>query len=143
MFRSKTAEHYIMVYCDYSDAEIINSEIALEAPHTLGRLVDHAGELPQGSGFCHDVLVGRIDRMRTIHKDYDKSYQLMRLLTKKQAWCCIAWGYLLDRKPEGAEKPLKSVKLIAEHLGINYDCFKKTRKNGIDRINAELGFLIA
>jgi len=149
----KRAEHYIRIYCDYFDAEQRNREIALESPNILGTLVDHAGELPSGSGYFHDVLSPRIDRMRKIHKDYKKSDKLLRLLTKKQAWCCITWGHLVDRRPKDSKKVLKSVRDVSEYMdsclkelnrpGIDYDCFRKQRQRGIDRINAELGYLIA
>lgn len=142
----KRAEHFIKIYCDYSDAEQRNREIALESPNILGTLVDHAGELPSGSGFFHDVLTPRIDRMRKIHPDYRTAVSLLRLLSKKQAWCCITWGYLINRRPPSDKEKqpiLKNTKLIAEYLEVNYDCYKRTKQRGIDRINAELGVFIA
>ena len=143
----KNAEHYIRIYCDYSDAEIRNREIALESPNILGTLVDHAGELPSGSGFFHDVLSPRIDRMRKIHPDYRYSVVLLQSLSKKQAWCCITWGYLVNRRPPSEkgekQKILRTIKDISEYLEVSYDCYKKTRQRGIDRINAQLGVLIA
>lgn len=147
MFKKKRAEHYIRIYCDYFDADQRNREIALESPNILGTLVDHLGELPSGSGYFHDVLTPRIDKMRKIHPDYEDSQKLLRLLTKKQAWCVLSWGSLVKRRPE--KKVLKTVKDVAEYLdsiiegGVNYDCYKRTRRAGIDRINAELGILIA
>lgn len=141
--KKKDAEHYIKIYCNYSDAEIRNSEIALESPTTFGKLIDHAGEMPNGSGFFHDVLVPKIDRMRTIHPDYPKAFELMRLLNKFQVYCCVSWGYFLDRRPPEAEKTLKTAKDIAEYLKCDYDDYKTILQSGIDRINAELSFLEA
>lgn len=152
--RKKTAEHYILIYCNYSDAEQINREIALMSPNILGTLVDHAGELPSGSGYFHDVLSPKIDRMKKIHKDYKAAERAIKSLPVKQAWCCITWGVLLNRKPGEEKKVLRTVRQIAEFLNenkkalevekeITYDCYKKSRQRGIDRINAELGVFVA
>lgn len=147
--KKKTAEHYIKVYCAYSDAEIRNREIALESPTIFEKLIDHAGEMPSSSGFMPDTLVNRIDRMRKIHPDYPASMSLLRALSKKQAWCCISWGYLVNRRPPESKKILKTVKDVAAYLdeivegGVSYDCYKKTRQRGIDKINAELGIFVA
>lgn len=67
---------------------------------------------------------------------------------------CLSWGYLINRRPPFAEKVLRTVKDVAEYLDarqqernanerITYDCYRKIRKDGIDRINAELGILVA
>lgn len=139
----KDAEHYIKIFCNYADAEIRNYEIALEAPHTLGKLVDHAGEMPSSSGFLHDVLVGRIDKMRTIHPDFPMSVSLLRRLKEKECYCVLAFGYLIMRRPPESKKIMKTVKDVAEYIEYEYESFKKARQRGIDRMNAQLGVIIA
>lgn len=156
--KKKDAEHYIKIYCAYYDAQVRNREIALESITILGKMFDHAGEMPSSSGYMHDTLVGRIDKMRRIHPDYNQAARLLEVLNKKQTECCLSWGFLINRRPPQAEKVLRTVKDVAEYLDarqqeknaqfdtgerITYDCYKRTRKAGIDRINAELGILVA
>ena len=156
--KKKDAEHYIKIYCAYYDATVRNREIALESITILGKMFDHAGEMPSSSGYYHDTLVGRIDKMRKIHPDYNQAAKLLELLNQKQMDCCLTWGFLINRRPPKAKKVLRTVKDIAEYLNarqqeenerlgieerITYDCYKKTRKAGLDLINAELGLLVA
>lgn len=139
----KDAEYFVGVYCDFLSIAEINNEIAQMAPHMLGRLVDHRGEIPQGSGFFHDVLSFRIDKMRSLHTDFRNAQVLLRQLTDDQYRVVFYWQYLIHTQPEKADRRLNTGKDVAQYLGVNYDWFKKTRQRGLDRINAELGCLIA
>lgn len=139
----KDAEYYVKVYCDYLHVEGINDEIAQMAPHMLGRLVDHAGEIPQGSGYFHDVLSIRVDKMRQLHADFATSKALMATLTDDQYRAVFCWQYLIETHPKKSETRLNTGKDVARYLGTDYEWFKKLRQRGLDRINAELGCLVA
>jgi len=139
----KDAEYYVRVFCDYAQAVTLNHELALQAPHILGILVDHAGELPVSGGYLHDVMSGRIDRMRKIHRHFSRSITLLRLLNEKQQSCVFKWEWYINKRPENALATLRTGKDVAEYLGVEYECFKKNRQRGLDRINAELGLFIA
>ena len=139
----KDAEYYVKVYCDYLHVAGINDEIAQMAPHMLGRLVDHLGEIPPGSGFFHDVLSIRVDRMRRLHRDFNRAKQLLIRLPDQQYKAVLMWSYLIGTQPATSEKRLTTGKDIAAHLGVVYDSFRKNRQRGLDAINAELGFILA
>lgn len=147
----KTADHYVKIYCDCLLADHLNSEIAWEGPHTLGTLMDHLGEMPCGSGFFHDVLSERVDKMRSLHPDFSRSVELMELVTIDQYQAMFAWEAAMNKKPEHCNRYLRTGKDVVAYLiryckcfeGRNYDWFQKTRRRGLDRINAELEVLIA
>lgn len=137
----KDAEFYVKIYCDYGQAAIRNYEIALEAPNILTRLIEHEGELPQGSGYFHDTLIGRIDKMKRIHEKFSNAMSLLRLITEKQRWCAIAWEchmHRLHEMADGTERTLNSGREVAEYLNVDYECFRKQRQRGLDRINQRL-----
>lgn len=139
----KDAEYFVGIYCDYLAISEINNEIAQMAPHMLGRLVDHAGEIPHGSGFYHDVLSIRVDKMRRVHEDFDTAKALLRRLTDEQYKAVFYWQYFIETHPEKSETRLNTGKDVARYLCVDYECFKKARQRGLDRINAELGCLVA
>lgn len=140
---NKTAEYYVGIFCDFLSINEINNEIAQMAPHVLGRLVDHLGEIPPGSGFFHDVLSVRIDKMRRVHADFNKAQELLALLTDEQYKAVFYWQYLINTQPEKSTKRLLTGKDVALFLRVDYETFKKQRQRGLDKMNAELGCLIA
>lgn len=141
----KQAEYYVKIYCDYEHIDKLNEEIAKEAPHTLGKLVDHAGEMPSRSGYCHDVLSGRIDRLLHVHKLFSRAKQLVESLNHDQRYCVVEWERNLGKLVKEGDnlRTLTTGKAVADKLGADYEWFKKTRQRGLDKINAALGILIA
>lgn len=141
--KKKDALHYIKVHCDFLLAVSLNDDLAFQGPHTLGKLFDHAGQMPSGSGFFHDVLSGRIDKMRRVHRDFRYSCSLLSRISKSQYWCVCAWELLIHKRPDGWHKVIRSGPDVAEYTRVDYEWLKKTRVRGIDAVNAQLGLLLA
>ena len=134
----KTAEHYIEIYCTYYDANALNRELAVLGPTILGKMVDHQGEMPSSSGYYHDVISGRIDKMKKIHPDFMKALQLVSSLPYLIRKPCVCWQLFKNRKPADCEKTLTTGKAVAEYLGYEYDKFRQYRAVGLEIINYEL-----
>lgn len=142
----RTAEDYIRIFCDYFEANLRNIELAMEGPTTLGKLVDFQGDMPGGSGFFHDTLMPKIDKMKKIPLAYKRAQELFMLLPWTQQFCVFMWEYYIHRRVQdvsGEDVYLASGKDVARYLNINYNTFKCGRQRGIDRMNAELNVLIA
>jgi hypothetical protein len=151
--RVKTAEHYINIFCTFAIDAQLNADIAAMSPTILGKLIEHRGEMPSGSGYFHDVLTGKIDKLRTVHPDFEDARLVLSKLYKKHAKAicsAIAWRYLINRTIEWKDdkglqrrRYMATGKDIAEHIKVDYANLKRNRARALDLINAEFGIFVA
>lgn len=138
----KDAEYYVGVYCDCLEAELHNRDIALESYHMLGKMSDFRGDLPSSSGFHFDTISPRADRFKEVDAEFEKAKNLLNKLPLRQKWVVVACELLLG-KPDENYKALSSIEAVASHLGEKPAAFKEERLDAIDKINAQLGILVA
>jgi hypothetical protein len=139
----KTAVYYVDVYANCLSDDVRNRELAVLGPHLNGLLVTFRGEIPSSSGVQSDQVAWRADKMRRLHRDFARAQELMQCVTVKQYMALVQWRALLGRTPENAPGRLNEATDIAKYLHIEYGPWWHLIQRGLDRINAEMGIIIA
>lgn len=139
----RTAEYYVFLFVDCYANAALNDELVVLGPHLNGLLVDFLGEIPASGNFKSDSVGWRADRLRIVSKDFGEASRLLSYCTEDQRAALCRWAYLKDRQPEGAQWRLRTKDDVAKFLHVDLDYFKQCIRQGYDRINAQLGILIA
>ena len=139
----RDAEQWVQLFVDYYPNATGNAETAVLGVTTLGALVDFLGEIPPSTGYRCDSVSWRIDRMRHVHPDFVKAFNLVSLLSGKPLRACLEWAYWKGRRPVDSNKMLQTRKDVAQYLGEVYEPWSLALWRGHDEINAALGKFIA
>lgn len=135
----KTAEYWVQCWIDYSDMAARNDELAVLGASIAGMLVDFRGEVPRGSGFKHETVSARAEKLRTISRDFRMACHVMAALSNEEFSAAVEWVFLKDRNPMDAEKRIKSRKDAYSYLrgqDENFEDWNRAVNRAFDKINA-------
>ena len=113
---TERVDKIVELYISKANKEQHISEAAMQGKTVSQMLVDYKGDLPGGSGYCHELVSGVVDKLRRIYistAERDAEDIIDKLEVENQYYI-LATGFYKKRENELGERYTRT--LIAEQI---------------------------
>ncbi|MAM87546.1 MAG: hypothetical protein CME36_09610 [unclassified Hahellaceae] len=141
----KDAKYFIGCYIEFLEVKADNEARVSTGRSISGMIQDFLGEIPRGSGYMPDTVSAVMDRLAPIPVDFLAAASMMSHLQEEQiAALCLVERYLGKRTMiDKREVFLPAQEDVFRLAGLPPVEYIEHYRTGIDKLNAELGRLLA
>jgi len=113
---TERVEQIVELYISKANKEQHISQAASEGQTVAQMLVDYKGDLPGGSGYCHELVSGVVDRLRRIYITAAErdAENIIDTLEVTDQWYILATGFYKKRVNNMGKRYTRA--LIAEEI---------------------------